>query len=139
MPSTKKKSPSASASRNAIGKSKASPYNKNVRTTTTTTATTTTTTSGNNQKKLPISLNKPSNQARNKHHNTNLTSELDALLDDLNTQLQRKKTKRDTRLEDINSSGISESEKRLNEAQEKHESLQQDMMSALDGISALGK
>ncbi|KAF9360760.1 hypothetical protein BGX26_007886 [Mortierella sp. AD094] len=127
MPPSKKNAPSASASRNATAKSKANPYNKNSR-------------GGNasTNKKPSAPLNKP-NQARAKHLNTNLTSELDSLLGDLNSQLHRKKTKRDARLGASGIDTISESEKRLNEAQAKHESLQQDMMSALDGISGLGK
>ncbi|KAF9208360.1 hypothetical protein BGZ49_009052 [Haplosporangium sp. Z 27] len=125
MPPSKKNAPSASASRNAAVKSKASPYNKNSR-------------GGNasNAKKPTAHPSKP-NQARAKHLNTNLTSELDSLLGDLNSQLQRKKTKRETKLGANGVNIISESEKKLNEAQAKHESLQQDMMNALDGISGL--
>ncbi|KAF9978913.1 hypothetical protein BGZ73_008418 [Actinomortierella ambigua] len=75
-------------------------------------------------------------QAKNKALVSNLTSELDSLLGDLNSQLQKKKTKRDARLEAIGS--LSKKESSLDEAQAKHEKLQSDMMSALDGISALG-
>ncbi|KAF9933165.1 hypothetical protein FBU30_006331 [Linnemannia zychae] len=125
MPPQKKKAHSASSSRNAsaTAKAKSSPYNRNAKDTST------------GAKKTYTSLNKPT-QARNKHRNMNLTSELDSLLGDLNSQLQRKKTKRDIRTTDP--LGLSESEKKLNEAQAKHESLQQDMMSALNGISSLG-
>ncbi|KAG0312994.1 hypothetical protein BGZ97_010620 [Linnemannia gamsii] len=126
MPPYKKKAPSASSSRNAnaTAKAKASPYNKNTKDTST------------GAKKTHSALASKPTQARNKHKNMNLTSELDSLLGDLNTQLQRKKTKRDVR--SIDPTSVSESDKRLNEAQAKHESLQQDMMSALDGISSLG-
>ncbi|KAG0098668.1 hypothetical protein BGZ93_010805 [Podila epicladia] len=88
-------------------------------------------------KKSPYQPSKPA-QARNKHKNVNLTSELDSLLGDLNNQLQRKKTKKDARL-GVNNAGVSAVEQALNEAQAKHEALQSDMMDALDGISALGK
>ncbi|KAG0290669.1 hypothetical protein BGZ96_005882 [Linnemannia gamsii] len=126
MPPYKKKAPSTSSSRNANAttKSKGNPYNRNAKDAST------------GSKKVFSALTSKPTQARNKHKNTNLTSELDSLLGDLNTQLQRKKTKRDVRSTDP--MGISESEKKLNEAQAKHESLQQDMMSALDGISSLG-
>ncbi|KAF9543045.1 hypothetical protein EC957_001329 [Mortierella hygrophila] len=126
MPPYKKKAPSASSSRNAnaTAKAKSSPYNRNTKDTT-----------AGAKKAHSAQASKPT-QARNKHKNMNLTSELDSLLGDLNTQLQRKKTKRDVRSTDP--IGVSESEKKLNEAQAKHESLQQDMMSALDGISSLG-
>ncbi|KAI7818064.1 hypothetical protein BC939DRAFT_480626 [Gamsiella multidivaricata] len=128
MPPSKKNAPSASISRNAKAKAKtASPYNKNAKGGSGPTAT-------NNNKKAH--LNKPT-QARNKHLNTNLTSELDSLLGDLNSTLQRKKTKRDARLETGGSGAMSEAEIKLNEAQKKHESLQNDMISALDGISTL--
>lgn len=87
MPPTKKKAPSASASKGLKAKDKACPYNKSVR-------------SG------PVAVNKKPHaahssktiQARTNHHNVNLTSELDSLLGDLNNQLQRGKTKRDARL-----------------------------------------
>ncbi|KAF9114350.1 hypothetical protein BGX27_011091 [Mortierella sp. AM989] len=127
MPPSKKSAPSASTSRNAAAKSKTSPYNKNSR--------------GGHasvSKKPSTHLSKPS-QARAKHLNTNLTSELDSLLGDLNNQLQRKKTKKDARFGASDISTISESERKFNEAQTKHEALQQDMMNALDGISGLGK
>ncbi|KAG0275356.1 hypothetical protein BGZ95_008877 [Linnemannia exigua] len=126
MPPSKKKVPSASSSRNAnmTAKAKGNPYNRNAKDA-----------SAGAKKTLNTLASKPT-QARNKHKNMNLTSELDSLLGDLNTQLQRKKTKRDVRSTDPVS--MSESEKKLNEAQAKHESLQQDMISALDGISSLG-
>ncbi|KAI1316462.1 hypothetical protein EDD11_009952 [Mortierella claussenii] len=132
MPPSKKSAPSASASRNAAAKSKSSPYNKD-------SSKSAGRGSGapNSAKKTHAQPSKP-NQARNKHLNTNLTSELDSLLGDLNSQLQRKKTKKDARSGLNASCGISESEEKLNAAQAKHESLQQDMMNALDGISALG-
>ncbi|KAF9158795.1 hypothetical protein DFQ27_001583 [Actinomortierella ambigua] len=76
-------------------------------------------------------------QAKNKALVSNLTSELDSLLGDLNSQLQKKKTKRDARLEAMSS--LSKKDAALDEAQAKHDRLQSDMMSALDGISALGK
>ncbi|KAG0231845.1 hypothetical protein BGW42_008594 [Actinomortierella wolfii] len=76
-------------------------------------------------------------QAKNKALVSNLTSELDSLLGDLNSQLQKKKTKRDARLEAANA--LSKKDAALDEAQAKHEQLQNDMLSALDGISALGK
>ncbi|KAF9097989.1 hypothetical protein BGX29_007157 [Mortierella sp. GBA35] len=128
MPPSKKKAPSASSSRNAnaTAKAKGTPYNRNAKGTSA---------AGTNKKAHTTMPSKPT-QARNKHQNMNLTSELDSLLGDLNSQLQRKKTKRDVRSTDP--SGVSESEKKLNEAQAKHESLQQDMMNALDGISSLG-
>jgi hypothetical protein len=87
MPPYKKKAPSASSSRNAnaTAKAKASPYNKNTKDTST------------GAKKTHSALASKPTQARNKHKNMNLTSELDSLLGDLNTQLQRKKTKRDVR------------------------------------------
>ncbi|KAF9438880.1 hypothetical protein BGZ76_003566 [Entomortierella beljakovae] len=68
-----------------------------------------------------------------------MTLELDSLLGDLNNQLQRKKTKKDSRLGANDADSISESQKKFNEAQAKHELLQNDMMNALDGISSLGK
>ncbi|KAF9911741.1 hypothetical protein EC991_002469 [Linnemannia zychae] len=125
MPPFKKKAPSASSSRNAsaVARAKGNPYNKNTKSTSA------------GAKKAHSALASKPTQARNKHKNMNLTSELDSLLGDLNTQLQRKKT-RDVR--STEPTGISDSEKRLNEAQAKHESLQQDMRSALDGISSLG-
>ncbi|KAF8937729.1 hypothetical protein BGZ58_002273 [Dissophora ornata] len=126
MPSSKKSGPS----RNVKPATKSTPYSKNTK------GAKANPTPTNKKHSAPPS--KP-HQARNKHLNVNLTSELDSLLGDLNSQLQRKKTKRDARLDSISSNGVSESEKRLNEAQAKHESLQDDMMSALDGISSLGK
>ncbi|KAG0371421.1 hypothetical protein BGX24_001724 [Mortierella sp. AD032] len=127
MPPSKKKAPSASSSRNAniTAKAKGNPYNRNAKDTSAV------------AKKTHSTLASKPTQARNKHKNMNLTLELDSLLGDLNTQLQRKKTKRDVR-SSTDPTSISESEKKLNEAQAKHESLQQDMISALDGISSLG-
>ncbi|KAG0043179.1 hypothetical protein BGZ83_011751 [Gryganskiella cystojenkinii] len=116
--------------RNGNVKAKASPYNKNAKSSGHSTS--------NNSKKT-LGLSKPQvHTGRTKHLNTNLTSELDSLLGDLNSQLTKKKTKRDARSVGT-TDGISAAEKALNEAQAKHESLQSDMMSALDGISALGK
>ncbi|KAF9185514.1 hypothetical protein BGZ51_002636 [Haplosporangium sp. Z 767] len=89
-------------------------------------------------KATPANYNKAT-QAKNKHRNSNLTSELDSLLGDLNSQLQRKTTKKDSRTKTNDPNALSESEKKLNEEQAKHESLQQDMRNALDGISSLGK
>ncbi|KAF9985241.1 hypothetical protein BGZ75_003224 [Mortierella antarctica] len=119
-----KKAPAASASRNAATKTKAAPYNKNSKKNTLAT-------------KKPANARTPTKATFNKYKNlnSNLTSELDSLLGDLNSQLQRKKTKRDLN----NPSAVPDSERKLNEAQEKHESLQQDMERALDGISSLGK
>ncbi|KAF9574347.1 hypothetical protein EC968_006681 [Mortierella alpina] len=119
-----KKAPAASASRNPATKSKAAPYNKNAKKNTPAT-------------KKSVNSRTPTKATFNKYKNLNssLTSELDSLLGDLNSQLQRKKTKRDLN----NPRAISDSERKLNEAQEKHDSLQQDMKSALDGISSLGK
>ncbi|CAO3575159.1 unnamed protein product [Mortierella alpina] len=121
-----KKAPAASASRNAANKSKAAPYNKNAKKSNTL-----------GTKKQLTNTRTPTKATFNKYKNlnSNLTSELDSLLGDLNSQLQRKKTKRDL----SHPSAVSDSERKLNEAQEKHESLQQDMKSALDGISSLGK
>ncbi|KAF9957889.1 hypothetical protein BGZ72_001235 [Mortierella alpina] len=118
-----KKAPAASASRNTATKSKAAPYNKNAK--------------KNTPAAKKTATRTPTKATFNKYKNlnSNLTSELDSLLGDLNSQLQRKKTKRDLN----NPSAVSDSERKLNEAQEKHESLQQDMKSALDGISSLGK
>ncbi|KAF9954141.1 hypothetical protein BGZ65_004216 [Modicella reniformis] len=122
-----KKAPSASASKGLKVKDKVSPYSKGgVKG------------SPAANKKNPHAHSKP-NQGRTKHHNVNLTTELDSLLGDLNSQLQRKKTKRDARPGANTSNTVSESERKLNEAQAKHESLQSEMMSALNGISELGK
>lgn len=87
MPPYKKKAPSASSSRNAgtTAKAKSNPYNRNAKDTIA------------GAKKTHSALASKPTQARNKHKNMNLTSELDSLLGDLNTQLQRKKTKRDVR------------------------------------------
>ncbi|KAG0312154.1 hypothetical protein BGZ99_009665 [Dissophora globulifera] len=126
MPPSKKSTPS----RNAKGAPRSSPFSKSGKVTKDG--------PGSNNKKSLTTLSKP-NHARNKHMNTNLTSELDSLLGDLNSQLQRKKTKRDARTGAADPDPASEAEKRLNEAQARHESLQNDMMSALDGISSLGK
>ncbi|KAG0206937.1 hypothetical protein BGX28_001740 [Mortierella sp. GBA30] len=132
MPPTKKKAPSASASRNSNAKSKAGPYNKNTKGSA---AANKSKNNSNGNKNAWLPMPSKPTQARNKHKNFNLTTELDSLLGDLNSQLQRKKTKSDVDKPNV----ISDSERRLNEAQEKHESMQQDMMSALEGISALGK
>jgi len=84
-----KKAPAASASRNAATKSKAAPYNKNAKKSNT---------PGN--KKQLTNTRTPTKATFNKYKNlnSNLTSELDSLLGDLNSQLQRKKTKRDVRM-----------------------------------------
>lgn len=72
-------------------RAKASPYNKSAAGGAKLSGT------GVSAKKTPYQPSKPA-QARNKHKNVNLTSELDSLLGDLNNQLQRKKTKKDARL-----------------------------------------
>ncbi|KAG0039377.1 hypothetical protein BGZ82_008477 [Podila clonocystis] len=131
MPPSKSAKKALSAPRAGNAKAKASPYNKSA--------------AGGAKlsgasvgvKKTLYQPSKPA-QARNKHKNVNLTSELDSLLGDLNNQLQRKKTKKDARL-GANNSSVSAAEHALDEAQAKHEALQSDMMEALDGISALGK
>lgn len=74
--------------RNGNAKTKASPYNKNAKNDKAATSTA--------AKKTQLNVSRPG-QARNKHLNVNLTSELDSLLGDLNSQLHRKKTKRDVR------------------------------------------
>jgi hypothetical protein len=87
MPPTKKKAPSASTSKGIKAKDKAAPYSKGAKSSL-----------ADSNKKSPATHSSKPNQARTKHHNTNLTSELDSLLGDLNSQLQRKRTKRDARL-----------------------------------------
>lgn len=86
-----KSAKASSALRAGSAKAKASPYNKS--------AAGGAKSSGASvgAKKPPYQPTKPA-QARNKHKNMNLTSELDSLLGDLNNQLQRKKTKKDARL-----------------------------------------
>ncbi|KAF9023377.1 hypothetical protein BGZ52_012902 [Haplosporangium bisporale] len=129
MPPSKSTKKVLSTSRAGNVKDKASPYNKGA--------------AGGakslgasaGSKKTTYQPSKPI-QARNKHKNVNLTSELDSLLGDLNSQLQRKKTKKDAR--GANNSGMYAAEQALDEAQAKHEALQNDMMDALDGISTLG-
>jgi len=88
MPPSKKKAPSTSSSRNAnaTAKAKGSPYSRNAKDA-----------SAGVAKKGHSTLGSKPTQARNKHKNVNLTTELDSLLGDLNSQLQRKKTKRDVR------------------------------------------
>ncbi|KAG0239113.1 hypothetical protein BGX31_003019 [Mortierella sp. GBA43] len=117
MPPTKKNTPSASASKGLKSKDRTTPYSKGVRGDP----------SGGNKKSHATHSNKP-RKAWKSHQSLNLTTELDSLLDDLNSQLHGEKTKR-----------AKESEMKRSEAQAKHESLQSDMMSALDGISTLGK
>ncbi|KAG0331226.1 hypothetical protein BG004_001768 [Podila humilis] len=127
MPPSKSAKKATSAPKGGNAKVKASPYSKSAASNTKSSA---------GSAKKPTQLASKPTQARNKHKNMNLTSELDSLLGDLNSQLQRKKTKKDSRL-GANDSGVSAAEQALNEAQAKHEALQHDMMNALDAIALL--